>query len=123
MRHTISNKVSEKRRIGYCRNKAHRGFITSATLGEHKCLEKGCMYFQRFEDSQYWERYFSERNKKQLRRYYAKRKQHFKDMSMDAFISYSLDFYGGSYLDIPIVEDRIHIPDLIENLKSKGYYE
>ena len=54
MSHTISHKISEKRRIGYCRNKAHKGFITSATLGEHKCLEKGCTYFQRFEDSQYW---------------------------------------------------------------------
>lgn len=122
MSHTISHKISEKRRIGYCRNKAHKGFITSATLGEHKCLEKGCTYFQRFEDSQYWVSYYAERNKKQLRRYYARHKQHFNNMNMDYFINYTFKFYGDSYLDIPVVEDKIHIVDLLENLKTEGYY-
>lgn len=44
----------EDRRIGYCHCKLHEGFISKKLHDEHQCNEKGCHYFEKFEDAPYW---------------------------------------------------------------------
>ena len=41
-------------RIGYCWLEKHRGYITKQILEEHRCIEKNCRFFQKYEDAQYW---------------------------------------------------------------------
>lgn len=121
MGHKIANRISYDRRIGYCQNKNHKGFITKETLCEHKCLKKKCPYLQKFEQTSFWKNYYSELNKKQLRRYYARHKKYFLNMDMEYFICYAYRFYG-SFLKVPTKDEKIQIDNLIEALQNEGYY-
>lgn len=44
-----------RQRIGYCWLEKHRGYITKQILEEHRCIEKNCNFFQKYEDAQYWQ--------------------------------------------------------------------
>lgn len=55
---------SEGKRIGYCWSKCHRGYITKAILDEHKCIEKKCDAFQKYDDAQYWKEKEKQRQKR-----------------------------------------------------------
>lgn len=45
---------SEENCIGYCWNDLHPGFVTLKLMQQHECLEKGCPFFERFENRPYW---------------------------------------------------------------------
>lgn len=47
-------KCSVGQRIGYCWLDKHSGYITKQILDEHKCIEKECSFFQKYEDAPYW---------------------------------------------------------------------
>ena len=55
---------SEGKRIGYCWSKCHKGYVTKAILDEHKCIEKNCDAFQKYEDAQYWKDKEKQRQKR-----------------------------------------------------------
>lgn len=41
------------KRIGFCNNNIHRGFLTTQLYKEHKCSEKNCIFFQARENHPY----------------------------------------------------------------------
>lgn len=40
--------------VGYCHFKEHSGFITKNVLKEKDCYNKGCSYFERYDECPYW---------------------------------------------------------------------
>ena len=46
--------VKSKNIVGYCHCALHRGYMTSNTVKTRDCLEKGCHYLEKYEDSGYW---------------------------------------------------------------------
>lgn len=40
--------------VGYCHFKEHSGFITKNVIKEKDCYNKGCGYFERYNDCLYW---------------------------------------------------------------------
>ena len=42
--------------VGYCHNKDHKGCLTVTIMNEHDCVGKNCHYFEKFEDSPYWQK-------------------------------------------------------------------
>ena len=40
--------------VGYCHFKEHCGFITKKVIKEKDCNNKGCSYFERYNDCPYW---------------------------------------------------------------------
>ena len=46
----------QKNIVGYCRYNLHRGKLNVKLLREHKCLEKQCPFFDRYEESPYWDK-------------------------------------------------------------------
>ena len=56
---------ASKEYVGYCWYKKHKGFLTLSLMKKQECLSKGCHYFQKFEDSPYWQK---KAEKKQLKR-------------------------------------------------------
>jgi len=49
------NKVNMKNVIGYCHNIIHTGYISKNILKEHKCIEKQCLSFEKY-NPDYWAR-------------------------------------------------------------------
>ena len=50
----LNNKIIytvQKNIVGYCRYNLHRGKLNVKLLREHKCLEKQCPFFDRYEES------------------------------------------------------------------------
>lgn len=45
---------SEKHRIGYCWSDLHPGFLTKGLMAQHQCVEKECVFFEKFKDCSYW---------------------------------------------------------------------
>ena len=33
------------KRVGFCNNDLHKGYLTKKLMDEHQCIEKGCHYF------------------------------------------------------------------------------
>lgn len=121
MRHVISSNINYSRRIGYCNNYMHRGYITKESLGEHKCLERGCPHFKRFKNANFWKDYYVKERKRQLRKYYIKHQGSFRCMNIECFLKYVYNFYG-SYLKVPMEEGKIQIEDLLKSLQKRGNY-
>jgi hypothetical protein len=48
------DRANAKNVVGFCYNKKHKGAISKKLMNKHGCLEKGCRYFERMNDS-YWE--------------------------------------------------------------------
>lgn len=46
--------VKDEKKVGFCHNPKHKGYLTVKTLKEHECLKKQCFYFQKFEERAYW---------------------------------------------------------------------
>lgn len=46
--------VALKTIVGYCHFKEHSGFITKNVIKEKDCYNKGCGYFERYNDCPYW---------------------------------------------------------------------
>lgn len=68
-------KCSKEARVGYCWCKLHQGFLTAALLKEHKCIEQKCVYFQKYEDAQYWKEKEKTRQKRKEAQAKAKEKE------------------------------------------------
>ena len=54
--------------VGYCHNPRHRGYLRSAQLREHDCLQKQCKFLERNESSRFFrEQHFKKRRKNILK--------------------------------------------------------
>lgn len=109
--------------VGFCHFKEHKGYITKDLLKQHDCLNKGCHYFQVFEDTEYWRSYCNGRKRKKLRKYYAKHKDEWffkRGWSMDKFLGEVLKVYRGSYTNIPydLKTDSIDISEFLSKTLS-----
>jgi hypothetical protein len=49
---------------GYCSNSWHRGYVTKTVFKRHKCIEKGCRFFEKFDEFPYWIRRAQSESKK-----------------------------------------------------------
>lgn len=56
---------SESKRVGYCWCDLHPGFINKRLLDEHECVSKGCTFFEKFVESEYWKRKLDLKEKRQ----------------------------------------------------------
>ena len=39
---------------GYCHCERHRGFLNVKLMKKHKCIEKKCTFFEKYETHEYW---------------------------------------------------------------------
>ena len=42
-------KSDETKRVGFCTNTIHKGYLTKRLMDEHQCLEKNCKCFIKYE--------------------------------------------------------------------------
>lgn len=42
-------------RVGFCWSSLHKGSLTKKQMEKHKCIEKNCPSFQKYENSTYWQ--------------------------------------------------------------------
>lgn len=61
-------KVSIKSIVGYCHCSKHKGYIDAALLESHDCVEKKCVYLERFEDYPFWINYMKLQKEKEHRK-------------------------------------------------------
>lgn len=47
-------RISKSKIVGCCHSKLHPGKLTKALMDEHDCINKECVYFEKYEDSPYW---------------------------------------------------------------------
>jgi hypothetical protein len=61
---------------GYCHCAQHRGFVTQSVLEGHDCINKGCNYFEKLDESPFWKiKQLHEQNLANIKAKEAKRKQ------------------------------------------------
>ena len=46
--------VQRRKLIGFCHCDLHKGYVTKSIYRNHKCGEKQCVFFQKFEDCPFW---------------------------------------------------------------------
>ena len=59
--------------VGYCHCKLHKGHLTANLMREHECVQKGCHYFEKYEDAAFWQ--IKSKNKEEKKAAKAMRKQ------------------------------------------------
>jgi len=91
--------------VGCCHNNIHPGKMTKGLLKQHDCLGKQCRFFEKYEDSPYWE---NDRNRKKERE---KAKQKKKEQRAAAIAEEeSLRSIGDALREcIPEEEDHLEI--------------
>ena len=82
--------------IGYCHNIKHTGYINKHLLQEHKCLEKQCPLFEKYNPS-YWGRLEKERKDRQKLYKKAKAKK-LQKQQRDEFIRSVFEPYKQIYI-------------------------
>lgn len=83
--------------VGYCHNPKHKGYVTKTVLCSHKCVEMGCRYFQKDENSTYWKQRQYDRNRKRLLKFYKKYIYGESLISFDDFRKVYEKLYGSIY--------------------------
>jgi len=58
-------KSETTKRVGFCNNNLHRGYLTKKLMDEHQCIEKGCHYFIKYEKNAYWQQKNASKEKRQ----------------------------------------------------------
>ena len=53
------------KRVGFCNNDLHKGYLTKKLMDEHQCIEKGCHYFIKYEKNAYWQQKNISKEKRQ----------------------------------------------------------
>lgn len=53
---------------GYCHFEEHEGFLKVEHVEKHRCAQKDCHYFERFNNHPYWRQYEIEKETKRLLR-------------------------------------------------------
>lgn len=107
--------------VGYCHHRDHNGYISKRTLKEHKCIEKNCRCFEKY-DVQYWDTLIDKKVIKKLSKFYIKNIDCFYGLSKDSFISKAKLYYK-QYKKVPFDnEDRLAIKDFLFQLNQDGYY-
>lgn len=72
---TKPNLVTVDKRLGYCHNKSHPGYLNKKIMDEHECIKKGCRYFEKYEKHKYWIHKYIDKHKKELEQVYKHWKQ------------------------------------------------
>ena len=50
----FDGKNRSEKPLGFCHYAEHKGYISSDLLKKHKCLEKGCHFLSKYEDSPFF---------------------------------------------------------------------
>lgn len=58
-------KSETTKRVGFCNNDLHKGYLTKKLMEEHQCIEKGCHYFIKYEKNAYWQQKNASKEKRQ----------------------------------------------------------
>lgn len=54
--------------VGYCHNKAHKGFLTVTIMNQHECIAKECHHFEKIEEYPFWQKYYRKEEHKQIKK-------------------------------------------------------
>lgn len=46
--------ITEGKKMGYCYNKLHKGYLNHKLIIEHGCTAKNCPFFKKFEEHPFW---------------------------------------------------------------------
>ena len=68
--------IKQKNIIGYCHHRQHLGIVTPTVHKNHKCCEKNCHFFEKYEDSPYWSSYKAQINKHEKAKKIKKQKKY-----------------------------------------------
>lgn len=58
-------KSDVNKRVGFCNNNLHKGYLTKKLMEEHQCIERGCHYFIKYEKNAYWQQKNASKEKRQ----------------------------------------------------------
>ena len=47
---------AQSKLVGYCWCDIHPGYLHKHLIDEHQCIERHCEYFEKFKNSEYWQR-------------------------------------------------------------------
>lgn len=126
-------KCTVGQRIGYCWLEKHRGYITKQILEEHKCIEKNCSFFQKYEDAQYWkekekrkklrqERKQKDKEKQQseerLLKLFRERTKHIEDFAITSVIKEG-NVFKVSYVSLHYINLEYELQQIREEMKCK----
>lgn len=50
----MKGQPTKKSAVAFCHNKVHKGYLTINMVKQHKCQEKQCKYFSKYQDNPYW---------------------------------------------------------------------
>lgn len=112
--HSVRNHI-----VGYCHSVNHKGYVTKRVLGEHKCVEKNCGSFEKY-DCEYWNQLRDKKVVKCLAKFYVKNMDAISGLTKDSFIIYIKNFYG-SARKIPFDGKTLSISDALEDMRMNGY--
>lgn len=49
------NPISDSHKLGYCHHKNHIGYLSHKLIVEHKCTQKECPFFHKYESHPFWQ--------------------------------------------------------------------
>ena len=52
----FAENVRDSKACGYCHSKAHKGKLTVKMMRQHKCRQKNCPMFEKYEEHEHWKR-------------------------------------------------------------------
>lgn len=114
---TIHNQRIHVRPIGYCHCDAHIGYVTVELMRKHKCLEKGCTFFEVFKDHPYWKEMYTKKVAARTMRC-AKQAYLSGELSLKQYNKYCSWYKRGASTFVDLMCGTLWYKRAIENIKD-----
>ena len=99
MKNRIKNELSvnglvikETKRIGYCHNMKHHGYLNLKLMKEHQCLEKECPFFKKVENNDFWARKRASKEKRNKKKELEKQQTEISNKIKNRFKELLIDY-------------------------------
>ena len=124
--HWLKQSCNKENAIGYCHHNMHKGYLSVAEARRHRCMEKQCRYFSKYEDRKYWMKKtvikIIKKYKKYTDGYILLNNRLLQKEQYDVDILYSMFVNEWKQTGkIPTLEFRTDLYDLIEKMNLWNY--
>lgn len=122
--------VKTKQIVGFCHYNIHPGYLTKKLLVQQKCIEKNCMYLERFKSTAFWQHHYKEQAKANERKR-SKKQRRSERQSNDAVLQLmhrqAQEYANSLKLDIIItnieyIDGKYFVFYLSDMLRDDSYY-
>ena len=102
-------KSDETKRVGFCTNTIHKGYLTKRLMDEHQCLEKNCKCFIKYEKNTYWQQKQAQKEKRQQHKEEKKFWEQKKEYALYLMRDLTKDFENVGITTVSKVENHLEI--------------